>query len=111
MVKIIDLNKKLPTVWIRNKKTGVRRKINAVDYASDLGQHKYKDWERVTTETRPDNSDQEKVDGSQIGVPHPITKEELDSSEQQSNKVSDRAKQGSGRKKKADAEVFDKEER
>jgi hypothetical protein len=38
---------RLPTVKLRNKKTGELRKVNAIDYAMDLGKDKYAGWELI----------------------------------------------------------------
>ena len=53
---------RLPTVRIRNKKTGKIRKVNESDWAGDLGIVKYAGWERIGGETHGDeNKDPEGV--------------------------------------------------
>lgn len=42
---------RLSTVWIRNKRTGAKVKINEYEWAGDLGVSKYAGWERVGGET------------------------------------------------------------
>jgi hypothetical protein len=57
---------KLDTVWIRKKSTGEKRKINAIDYASDLGTGKYAGFELIR-EQRGDKTD-DMVSGESVGV-------------------------------------------
>lgn len=45
---------RIPTVKIRNLKTGKIRKINAIDWATDLGQGFYSGWERISEPTKGD---------------------------------------------------------
>lgn len=41
---------KVPTIWIRNPKTGDRRKVNLSDWASDLGRGHYRGWTAISDE-------------------------------------------------------------
>lgn len=45
---------RIPTVKIRNKRTGAVLKINARTWAEDLGLGRMNEWERVGGETRGD---------------------------------------------------------
>ena len=45
---------RIPTVKIRNKSTGEVRKINEIDWSTDLGLKKYSGWERLGGETHGD---------------------------------------------------------
>lgn len=71
---------RLPTVWIRNKSNGKKAKVNAVDYASDLGMTKYVGWELVS-EQRGDKPT-ETVPGKSIGIDAQISVEEMNNAEQ-----------------------------
>lgn len=44
---------KIPSVWLVRDSDGKRMKVNAVDYASDLGKKKYAGW-RLVSEQRGD---------------------------------------------------------
>lgn len=41
---------RVPSFWIRNKKTKRKVKVNVSDWASDLGVSRFAGWERVTGE-------------------------------------------------------------
>lgn len=71
---------RIPTVWIRHKASGKRAKVNAVDYASDLGMTKYVGWELVS-EQRGDKPS-ETVSGKSIGIDAQISVEEMNNAEQ-----------------------------
>ena len=68
---------RIPTVKIRNEKTGETRKINAVDYATDLGRSRYAGW-RLVSEQSGDKSEHPLIDGRPVGIPGKITQEEAD---------------------------------
>lgn len=44
---------KVPTVWLVRESDGKRMKVNAIDYASDLGKKKFAGW-RLLSEQRGD---------------------------------------------------------
>ena len=50
---------RLSTVWIRNKRTGDRKKINEHEWAGDLGTSRYAGWERVSGETHGEESEKD----------------------------------------------------
>lgn len=45
---------RIPTVKIKNTRTGETRKINAVDWATDLGQRKWREWTLLTEYRAPE---------------------------------------------------------
>lgn len=89
---------RLGTVWIRNKKTGQKRKINAIDYATDLGKSRYVDWELISESKATESESM--VSGESVGVSTKVAAEELEVSEQVSGEESPRVKAAQTRRRK-----------
>jgi hypothetical protein len=87
---------RVPSVWIRNKKSGDLRKINAVDYASDLGTAKYVNWELV--KERRGDKPEETVSGKSLGIDAQISPEEGLHSEQVSRVESPKVRESNRRR-------------
>ena len=71
---------RIATVWLRHKIKGTKKKVNAADYASDLGMWKYRGYELVSEQRGDKPTDL--VDGSGVGIPAQISAEEMANLEQ-----------------------------
>lgn len=94
---------RIPTVWIRNKRTREKRKVNAIDYATDLGIKKFRNWELLSEQhgDKPETL----VDGNSLGISNKISSEEQQINEQLATRPTTRRT----RKRTQQAEVFDRE--
>lgn len=71
---------KLDTVWIRKIRTGQRRKVNAVDYASEMGRGKFAGWELIS-EQHGDKTD-DMVSGKSVGIDAMVQAGAIENAEQ-----------------------------
>jgi len=103
---------RIATVKIRHKRTGEVRKVNAIDYGSNMGQGKYAAWELVG-EAHGDKPTEPTVSAKSIGVDAAVPLEELEASQEKSQQESPRyaqAQRSRTRKQQSlNAEVRDKE--
>lgn len=100
---------RIDTVWIRRKRDGVKRKINAIDYASDLGMGKYAAWELVR-ESHGDKTD-DMVSGKSLGIDALVPAKAVEVAEQNAQETNEyKAVKKRGRpRKQPQVEVVDKE--
>ena len=101
---------RLPTVWLERKERGKlrRKKVNAIDYATDLGRSRFAGWRLVSEQHGDKLESTQRTDG----VHAKVSAEEIAVMERPEKETAGykAAQSRQRRRRQPDVEVIDKEE-